>query len=520
MAHLPISPHPRQAEFLTLQCEEALFGGAAGGGKTETLLMWLAEGVTIPGYNAAIFRRYAVDTEGDESTLKAKSARLYPALGGRLVDNRWIFPAGASISLHGIAHENSVLSQQGKEFHRVAFDELTHFLESMYNFIVTTRLRKVLNFPIWCGVRCSANPGGPGHQWVKDHFITNEAIAAVKRLDPTEETPIGMVFYKDAPLNTIAYVPSRAADNPSLDIEDYIRRLSRNKNPVERARMMNGDWGISPEGLIKPHWLRYYKLRGGTNDLLIELMVSRIDEHGTAVVTDEVMQVVNESACMRFITGDTAGGMKDITNTSKGKEASWTVFQVWDFVRFGAGKIGAKVKPNTPQNGTFEQALILRDVWRDRKGFTEVAQALVALNDQWKPREIKVENATMGPHLVSLLGGKIPISVIPIKAIPGDRGTDKVTRANPLLNMMEKGQVYLPLVNNDWRRTLETEWLGWQGIDGETNDQIDTAAYAALHIGAYFGNVMTLDFDPRKPMVESPHTILPFNSPSMPTFWQ
>jgi hypothetical protein len=51
------TPHPRQAEFLALQCEEALYGGAAGGGKTEALLLCLAEGIEVPGYSAVFFRR-------------------------------------------------------------------------------------------------------------------------------------------------------------------------------------------------------------------------------------------------------------------------------------------------------------------------------------------------------------------------------------------------------------------------------------------------------------------------------
>ena len=55
-AVLPLTPHPRQAEFLALDCEEALYGGAAGGGKSEALLMWLAEGINNPRYSAVIFR--------------------------------------------------------------------------------------------------------------------------------------------------------------------------------------------------------------------------------------------------------------------------------------------------------------------------------------------------------------------------------------------------------------------------------------------------------------------------------
>ena len=68
-ASIPLSrsPHPRQAEFLALDCEEALYGGAAGGGKTEALLMWLAQGVKVPSYSANFFRRtYAQLSKSNE----------------------------------------------------------------------------------------------------------------------------------------------------------------------------------------------------------------------------------------------------------------------------------------------------------------------------------------------------------------------------------------------------------------------------------------------------------------------
>src|SRR6476620_1861568 len=76
-------PHPRQAEFLGLNCEEALYGGAAGGGKTEALLMWLAQGITVPGYSAIFFRRtYAQLAKSNDSPL-TKSHDLFRPLGGK-----------------------------------------------------------------------------------------------------------------------------------------------------------------------------------------------------------------------------------------------------------------------------------------------------------------------------------------------------------------------------------------------------------------------------------------------------
>src|SRR3712207_6285799 len=76
-------PHPRQAEFLSLTCEEALYGGAAGGGKTEALLMWLSQGIEVPGYSAVFFRRTYAQLSKSNDSVVTKSHELFRPLGGK-----------------------------------------------------------------------------------------------------------------------------------------------------------------------------------------------------------------------------------------------------------------------------------------------------------------------------------------------------------------------------------------------------------------------------------------------------
>lgn len=269
-----------------------------------------------------------------------------------------------------------------------------------------------------------------------------------------------------------AFVPAKIRDNPSVNREEYISNLMH-LGPVVRERLMNGDWTIMPTGLIKAEWLRYYTMR----DKMVDLLISRPDTEGNMVHTTEVLCSFHVGESRRFITVDTAGGMKDITAAAKGKSYSWTVAGVWDHKRLGEN-----------------QALMLKHVWRARVGFVEVSENLIRLHETWHPSITRVEDKTMGPDLCDLLKGKIPIAVI------GTGVQDKVARSGPFQNMMAEGQVYLPRNENTWCQTYIAEILSWQGIEGETNDQIDMSSYAAIEIGGYLGGTMVLDIDPRKPM--------------------
>jgi len=54
---IPHTPTPKQQQFLDCGAREAFYGGAAGGGKSDALLMAALAYVDHPGYAAIIFRR-------------------------------------------------------------------------------------------------------------------------------------------------------------------------------------------------------------------------------------------------------------------------------------------------------------------------------------------------------------------------------------------------------------------------------------------------------------------------------
>jgi hypothetical protein len=421
--------------------------------------MWLAEGVHLPDYSAIIFRRTYKQLVKSNDSLWAKARRLYTPMGAvpNKTDKQWRFPSGAMIEMGALEHEDSVEDYQGNSYHRVAYDELTQFSLDQYEYLANSRIRKAPGYPITLGVRAGSNPGGIGHEWVKKRFVSDEALEKTRGLDARQPSPPGTIFYATPQR---AFVPARIADNPYLDLDDYLASLSQFTNPVTRERLMNGDWSIMPDGLINPEWIREYTMQGE----IIRLFNA----------ADEQFAAFHQNECRRFITVDTAGSTKDRTREAKGKPHSYNVAGVWDYRHLGT-----------------TEALICRHVWRGRVEFVAMCDKLRELNRVWRPSKIRVEDATMGPDLLSVLRSELPIDLI----TTGGKG--KVERATKLLNMLAKGQVFLPKHDADWRHPLEAEWFSWQGLEDETNDQVDVAAYAAIEAGGGVNGVTVLPLDPR-----------------------
>lgn len=228
-------PYPgAQEEFLRRREFEVLFGGAAGPGKTDCLVAGMTRDIDKPTYHGLIVRR----TFPQLQEVIDRCHRLYPYLGGvfRSTEKRWHFPGGAVIDLGHMQHETDKYNYQGKEYHRIGVDELTQFTETQYTYLFS-RLRTT-DPSINPQILSTTNPGGIGHYWVKDRFVTITDHGRTF-LDP--KTGLSRVF-----------VPATIEDNPALFLNDpsYLARLEALPE-VEKMRLRHGIWD-SFEGQVFP----------------------------------------------------------------------------------------------------------------------------------------------------------------------------------------------------------------------------------------------------------------------------
>src|SRR5688572_21531388 len=115
----------RQREFCSSKADIAIYGGAAGGGKSWALLFEAAKWAHVPGYRASIFRRNATDIMA-EGGLWDEAQEMYAALGGRPRESprpTFTFPSGARVGFDHLQLEKTKTRKQGLQLAFLGFDE-------------------------------------------------------------------------------------------------------------------------------------------------------------------------------------------------------------------------------------------------------------------------------------------------------------------------------------------------------------------------------------------------------------
>lgn len=232
------TPQPRQQAFMERGEDEALYGGAAGGGKSDALVIEATRQIEIPHYKGLILRK----TFPQLTELIEKSLNYYPkAFPGAMYnssEHTWKFPSGAKIVFGSMQHSQDKLNYQGKAYDFIGFDELTHFTFDEYIYLIS---RNRPNGPgTRCYMRASANPGGIGHGWVKNRFITAAEPMTTIWEKRQVRKPDGSLYTS---WMSRIFVPSSVFDNQKLLENDpnYLARLASLPD-AEKKALLYGDW--------------------------------------------------------------------------------------------------------------------------------------------------------------------------------------------------------------------------------------------------------------------------------------
>lgn len=243
-------PQKKQAEFLKRREYECLYGGAAGGGKSEAAVMLPLYWVHIPHFQALILRKtYPQLTELiDKSRLYYP--RLFPGSKYNTTSHRWTFPSGAKVSFGSMHTSSDTESYRGRQFDLIIFDELTHFTWDEYSFMFS---RNRPSGPgTFVGIRATTNPGGVGHGWVKDRFITCAPPMTRIQERCVIKTPEGK---EETQIRTRIFIPATVYDNQALLENDrnYLSNLAMLPD-AQRNAQLYGSWD-SFDGQVFREWV-------------------------------------------------------------------------------------------------------------------------------------------------------------------------------------------------------------------------------------------------------------------------
>jgi predicted phage terminase large subunit-like protein len=239
-----------QERFLRSAAFEVLYGGAAGGGKSEALLVAALRYTHAESYRAILFRRTFVELE---RSLIERSWGFYPQLGARYNDQKhfWRFPSGARIWFGHLEHEKNVYDHQSAEYQFIGFDEVTSFTEKQYRYLLS-RARSSTGLPI--RIRAASNPGGEGHEWVQKRWapwLDESPDYKGIKAEPGEElaylnTEAGEIWTpRGTPeAKSRVFIPAKLSDNPMMG--PGYRNTLMGLDQVTREQLLNGNWMIRP----------------------------------------------------------------------------------------------------------------------------------------------------------------------------------------------------------------------------------------------------------------------------------
>lgn len=465
MIELKPQPGP-QTEFLSTPADICVYGGAAGGGKSFALLLepvrHCVGDSANPRFTGVIFRRNAVQVR-NPGGLWDESSIIYGDVCGadpKRDSLEWHFNSKAKMKFAHLEYDVSVLDWQGAQITYLGFDELTHFTEAQFWYMLS-RNRSTSGIRPY--VRATTNPDADS--WVRrllDWWIGPDGLPIPERSGKIRwfvrvageihwgDSRQGLIdrFKDQIPEDelvpkTFTFISAKLSDNRILMEQDPGYRANiLAMDRVERARLLDGNWNIRPSA--GNFFRREYF---------------------------PVLNQVNANIVRTVRAWDRAATKPSETN----KDPDWTVGLKLGLMHTGAWIVLDVVRiRDTPRK---VRELIRNTAERD--GFN------VPIVLEQEPGSSGVADID---DLVRMLAGYVVRVVKPSK--------DKITRASPVSSQAEHGNVYV--LKAAWNEAFfyETENFPPENDVGH-DDQVDalSTAFNSLAQGASILDVLGDDRD-------------------------
>lgn len=281
-----IEPQPGfQMEFLSTPADIAIGGGAAGAGKSFALLLEPLRHIPNKDFGAVIFRRTSPQIRS-EGGLWDTSNSLYPLTYAkpRETNLEWIFPSGAGIKFSHLEYEKNVLDWQGSQIPFIGFDELTHFSEKMF-FYLLSRNRSTCGVKPYVRATCNPDPdswvanfiswwidqdtgfpirerAGKLRYFIKegDSFVwgntKKEVLDRVPHIVKIMQEANGETNPENL-VKSVTFIPGDIYGNKALLSKDpgYLANLMA-QDEATRLQLLEGNWKIKIDGSELIHFVK------------------------------------------------------------------------------------------------------------------------------------------------------------------------------------------------------------------------------------------------------------------------
>jgi predicted phage terminase large subunit-like protein len=436
-----IAPQPRQYLFLKANVDIAVYGGAAGAGKSYALLLEPLYHVSNPLFGAVIFRRTYPQIK-NEGGLWDTSETIYPICGGSPRGGlKWHWPSGANIAFAHMQHEQDRYQWDGAQIALIEFDQLEHFTWRQFSYMLSKN-RSVCGVDPYIRATCNPDPDS----WLRDFMrwwidddtglpiqsrggvvrwfviLNNEVLWAD---DPSE---LRARYGEKVLPKSFTFIPGSIHDNIRLleKNPDYLANLEA-LHCVDRERLLFGNWNArdTAGAYFHPEWFEIIKAAPPLED-----QIRYWDRAATPAESNPATKQ-HGSATAGCRMGTAANGL--------------TIIE--DMVRFWGSPLMVE---ETVKN------VASQDTQRIRIGIEEDPGQAGKAEAQYHVRNLKGYDVT-------------------VNAVRESKGR----RARPLAAQAEAGNV--KLVEGRWNEAFLREAENFDGSDRCASDQID-AASGAFHL--------------------------------------